>query len=162
VLSDVRVLRDDAQAGVLVCRDLVVGVFRDEATGEVYETMQEAREVILREHSKVSVLAIVPGYAAKLGTGEGRELGKASLAKLEPHLSSIAIAIESGSLAATLTRTIMNTMSLVTKRRFAWKAFDDVHAASEWLAERLEGGLSPAELVELAARARTADESDIG
>jgi hypothetical protein len=48
----------------------------------------------------------------------------------------------------------MNTMSLVTQRRYAWKTFALVDPASEWLAPHLSSRLTIDDIVELAARVR--------
>jgi hypothetical protein len=154
VILDVQVLRTDEQANILVCEDLIVSIFHEHATGQVYETMHEGRELVLRDHAAISMLSIVPGHPRGLGTAEGRELGKASLARMEADLRAIAIVIEAGTLASSLTRTMMNTMSLVTQRRYAWKTFAQVDPASEWLAPHLSTRLTTADIVELAARVR--------
>lgn len=157
---DLRVLRADEQANIIVCEDLVVSILHVAASGEVYEAMQEGRDLVRRDHPKVSLLSIVTGHATKLGTAEGRELGKASLKKMEPDLAALAIVIEVGSLAASLTRTMMNTMSLVTQRRYAWKTFADVEGASNWLAPHLSSRLAPDDIAKLTERARAVTPGD--
>jgi hypothetical protein len=155
-----RVLRVDEQANILVCEDLLISLVHDAATGEIYETMHEGRELVRRAHPKVSLLSIVPGHSAKLGAAEGRELGKASLKRMEPDLAALAIVIEAGSLASTLARTVMNTMSLVTQRRYAWKTFAAPSDAATWLAPQLSSRLTVDDVVELAATARALTPED--
>ena len=153
--SDIRVLRADEQANVIVHEDFVITVYHPAATGDVFDTLHEGRSIVLREHPKVSLLSIVPGSAAGLASADGRERGKASLKEMEADLNAMAVVIESGSLASSLTRTIMNTMALVTRRRFAWKTFEAVESASEWVASQLTSRLSPADVAALVERARS-------
>ena len=155
-----RALRVDAQANIVVCEDLIISVLHDGATGEVYETMHEGRDLVRLEHPKVSLLSIVPGHPAKLGSAAGREAGKASLKRMETDLSAMALVIEAGSLASTLTRTIMNTMSLVTQRRYGWKTFANVPEAAVWLAPNSSSRLAPDDIVDVAERVRALTEDE--
>jgi hypothetical protein len=134
-------------------RNLLLVVLRPgvpEAFARVADIQERMRQ---RYGDNLVSLTILDGDFAALFSARSRALAREQLARSSGPTRAMAIVVLRQGLLASATRTTMNALSAVMRLGVAWRTFEAVAPACEWLAGYLIPSGTAAELQAVADRA---------
>jgi hypothetical protein len=145
-----RVLAHDTSGFSGGWRDAYFDEWRDKGSLEQMQARWAAQRAFvasLPATTKIVTISIVHDAAIKPLEGEQRKGVQDNVDELAPRVKAATVVVLAGGFKSAFVRGIIATLTLVSRATYQSKTADALEPAFEWVAPRMDGGVTPAALM---------------